>query len=149
MFVVFLLFPFFRVCVIKITAGGPLWRPAVIVDYEKNTNLFLHGSLLEGLDEQFPEGLGCGDVGTLDGGVRAAQRGTETNDVHVRVLAQDDGALQTGVVHLDDAVLLKQFLVQVEQHVQGLAVGVGIAADVVTAGLNLEVGEVEAGHQHR
>ena len=80
--------------------------------------------------------------------MRAAQRGTEAHHVHVRVLAQDDRALQTGVINLDDAFLLEQLLVQVEQHVQGLAVGVGIPADVVTAGLYLEVGEVEAGLEH-
>ena len=89
------------------------------------------GLFLEGLDEQTPEGLCCGDVGTLDGGVRAAQGGTEAHDIHVRVLAQDDGALQTGMVNLYDALLVEELLVQVEQHVQGLAVGVGIPADVV------------------
>ena len=117
----FFFFPFFsRVCDKKLPQG-PLWRPAVIVDYEKNTNLFLHGSLLEGLDEQFPEGLCCGDVGTLDGGVRAAQRGSEAHDVHVRVLAQDDGALQTGMVNLYDAIFVEELLVQVEQHVHRAA----------------------------
>ena len=48
---------------------------------------FLYGSFLEGLDEQTPEGFCCGDVGALDGGVRAAQGGTEAHDIHVRVLA--------------------------------------------------------------
>ena len=109
---------------------------------------FLYGSFLEGLDEQTPEGLCCGDVGTLDGGVRAAQGGTEAHDIHVRVFAQDDGALETCVVNLYDALLVEELLVQVEQHVQGLAVGVGIPADVVTAGLYLEASQVEAGHQH-
>ena len=64
------------------------------------------------------------------------------------VLAQDDRALQAGVIHLHDAVLTKEFLVDVEEHVQSLAVGVGIPANVVAAGLHLEVGEVEAGHEH-
>ena len=57
----------------KITAGD-LAAACGIIYHEKKV-LFLHGSLLESLDEQTPEGLGCGDVGTLDGGVRAAPGG--------------------------------------------------------------------------
>ena len=52
------------------------------------------------------------------------------------------------MVNLDDALLVEELLVEVEQHVQGLAVGVGIPADVVATGLHLEVGEVEAGLEH-
>ena len=52
------------------------------------------------------------------------------------------------MVHLNDTVLVEELLVDVEQHVQRLAVGVGIPANVVATSLHLEVGEVEAGHEH-
>ena len=43
--------------------------------------LLLHGSLLEGLDEQFPERLGCGDVGTLGDGAIIGANSVVASDI--------------------------------------------------------------------
>ena len=69
------------------------------------------GNILEGLFQQFPEGYYRLDECTLLRGVRRLHRRTETHDVQPRILTQDDRALQTGVVHLNDAVLAEQFLI--------------------------------------
>ena len=65
----------------------------------------------------------------------------------MRVLAEDDRALQSGVVYLDDAVLAKQLLVLLQQQVQDLAVGVRVPTAVAAGGLHLHAGHEEAAGQ--
>ena len=71
----------------------------------------LCGNLFEGLLEKFPEGGHRGDESTFGGGMGALHSRTEGHHVEVGIFAQDDGALQSGMIYLDDAVLAVQFLV--------------------------------------
>ena len=65
----------------------------------------------------------------------------------MRILTQDHRALQTGVVHLDDAVLAVQLLVDLQQQVQNLGVGIRIPAAVRAGRFHLHACHVEAALQ--
>ena len=82
--------------------------------------LSLNRDFLECFLQQCPERLGGCPQCTLGGGVRAAKRRTETHHIEMRILAQDDRALQSGMVYLHYAVLAVQFLVNAEQEVENL-----------------------------
>ena len=67
--------------------------------------------VFECLLQQFPEGSHGLDEGALGSGVWRLHRGTEGYNVQMWILTQYDRALQTGVVHLNDAVLAEEFLI--------------------------------------
>ena len=58
------------------------------------------------------------DECALGGGVGRLHGGSEGDDVEVGVLAQDDGALESGMVDLYDAVLAEELLVLLEQQME-------------------------------
>lgn len=105
--------------------------------------LFL-GHLLEGFLQQFPEGGHGGDEGALHSGVWALHGRAEADDVEVRIFAEDDRALQSGMVHLDDAVGAVLLFVDAEQQVEQGRVGVGVPSAVASRGLDLHASHVEA-----
>ena len=81
--------------------------------------LFLR-NILERFLQQLPERSDRLDEGTLGGGVRRLHRGAEAHHVEVWILTEDDRALQSGVVYLDDTVLAKQILILLQQQMQNL-----------------------------
>ncbi len=76
--------------------------------------------ILEGFLQERPEGLDSGDEGTLGSGVGRFHRRSEAYYVEVRLLAEDDGTLQSGMVYLYDTVLTEEVLVLFKQEVQNL-----------------------------
>ena len=90
------------------------------------------GYLLQCFLQEGPERCGGSDEGALRGGVWAAERRAETYHIEVRILAQDDRALQSGVVYLYDAVLAIEFFVNLQQQVEYLRVGVGVPSSIAS-----------------
>ena len=68
-------------------------------------------NILKRFLQQLPERLDRLDESTLRSGVGRLHRGAETHHIEVRILAEDNGTLQSGMVYLDDAILAKEFLV--------------------------------------
>ena len=77
-------------------------------------------NILEGFLQERPERLDGSDEGALGGGVGRLHRGAEAHHVEMRILAKDDGALQSGMIDLDDTILAKQILVFLQEQVQDL-----------------------------
>ena len=72
-------------------------------------------NILKHFLQECPEGLDGGDECTLGSGVGRLHRRSEAHYVEVRILAQDDGTLQSCMVYLDDAVLTEEVLVLLQQ----------------------------------
>ena len=68
-------------------------------------------NILEDFLQEGPEGFDGCDKGAFRSGVGRLHSRTEADHVEVRILAEDDGTLQTSMVYLDDAVLTKQLLI--------------------------------------
>ena len=63
--------------------------------------------------------------------MRTAERGTETHDIHARILAENDGTFEAGMVYLHDALFAVLLLVDFLQEVEYLALRVRIPAAVL------------------
>ena len=106
------------------------------------SNLFLR-NIFKGFLEQLPEGLYGSDEGALSRSVRRFHRRTKADHIEVRILTQNDGALQTSVIYLDDTISIEEFLVLFQQQVQDGRLGVGVPATIRTGSLYLHTSHVE------
>ena len=74
--------------------------------------------LLESLLQQCPERSGGGYESTLCCGVWTAKGRTETDHIEVWILAQNNRALQSGMVNLNDTILTVEFFINLQEQVQ-------------------------------
>ena len=98
--------------------------------------------------QQLPEGGYRLDEGTLCSGVRRLHRRSEADDVEPGVLAQNDRALQSCMIHLDDTILAKQLLVLLQQEVQNLRIRIGIPSAIATSCFHLHARHIETALEH-
>ena len=68
--------------------------------------------------QQCPERSGGGYESTLCCGVWTAKGRTETDHIEVWILAQNNRALQSGMVHLNDAILSFECFIHLQEQVQ-------------------------------
>ena len=100
-------------------------------------------NLLQSLFQQFPERSHGRNEATLGCCVRTAQCRTERHHIEVRILAEDDRTLQSGVVNLYNSVFTVQLLIHLKHQVQNLTIWVRVPSTVASCGLNLHSCHIE------
>ena len=98
---------------------------------------------LQCLQQQVPEWLGCCNLETLCSCVRAADGRAEADNVEMRILAEDNGALKASMVNLYDSLLAVELFVNLLQEVQDFAVWVRIPTAIASAQFCLHAHHVE------
>lgn len=78
--------------------------------------------LLQRCGEQLPERFGGIDLEALARGMGREEGRSETHHIHARILAEDDGALQSGVVSLYRSLFACLLLVDLFEQIENLAV---------------------------